>query len=247
MPQHSPQPVPRPGFRRFASVRLLGVTVLVGVALLAGCGGNSERPLPDARPPAVDTLTAPQIVTEAERALAQAKSVHITGQYRQGDKPVKLDMRIAAGNTAVGTVTSNGSTVELRRLGDKLYVKGDDTFLAALGEKAKATKGKWLVGPVAQADRSLADLTDLQRFAATLSPGKGKLVKEPVRDLHGQQAVSVLNPTGVRLWVAATGAPYPLRLERLGAAVGSIDYGDYNQPVDVKAPSPTVDLASVTS
>jgi hypothetical protein len=226
--------------------------LLAGVTLVAGCGGDSERSLPDTRPPAVDSLTPQQIVTEAQRALAQAKSVHITGQYRENNKPVTLDMRIASGtdasgDRATGTVTSDGSTVQVRRVGDKLYVKGDDKFLAALGEKAKATKGKWLVGPIAQADRGLANLTDLQRFATGISPGTGKLQKEGVRSLAGQQAVSVLNPTGARLRDADTGTPYPLRLERIGPAVGFFDYGDYDQPVDVKAPSPTVDLASVTS
>ncbi|HSP39733.1 MAG TPA: hypothetical protein VLR26_18490 [Frankiaceae bacterium] len=214
---------------------------------LAGCGSNSERTLPDAAPPAVDTLTAQQIVTEAQRALSQASSVHITGQYREDNKPVQIDMRIAAGNKAIGTVLADGSKVDLRRIGDTLYVKGDDKFLAALGPKAQASKGKWLVGPVAEADRGLANLTDMKRFADTLAPGNGALTKEAVRSIAGTRAISVLSPAGVRLWVADTGPAYPLRVERIGAAVGFIDYGDYNAPVDVKAPAPTVDLASVTT
>jgi hypothetical protein len=214
---------------------------------LAGCGGSTQRTLPDATPPSLDTLTAQQIVTEAQRALSQASSVHVTGEYRENNKPVKIDMRIAAGNMAVGTVTANGSTSEVRRVGDKLYVMGDDAFLAALGPKAQATKGKWLVGPIAQADRSLANLTDLQRFAGTLAPGRGTLTKESVRMLAGKQAISVRSSTGARLWVADTGPAYPLRVERIGEAIGFVDYGDYNAPVSVKAPGPTVDLASVTS
>lgn len=256
MPQRHPSRLPRPAPDRtrptvppaltVPAAAVIAATLLAGT-VLAGCGGNSERTLPAASPAAVDSLGAAQIVTAAQRALAAARSVHIVGQYQQDNRPVRVDMRIAAGNTAVGTVTSNGSSVEVRRVGDQLYVKGDDTFLAALGDKAKATRGKWLVGPIAQADRALAELTDLQGFAGTLTPGSGTLTKEAVRPLGGQQAVSVLNPAGARLWVADTGTPYPLRLERLGTTVGTLDYSDYDRPVEVKAPSPTVPLSSVSS
>jgi hypothetical protein len=226
---------------------LLGAVALAGVVLVVGCGSNTERTLPDAAPPAADSLTAPQLVTEAQRALSQASSVHVGGMYRENNKPVLVDMTILTGDKATGKVVADGSTVELRRLGDQLFVRGDDKFLDALGPKAKATKGKWLVGPVAQADKGLAQLTDLQRFAATLSPGKGTLTKEAVRSLNGQKAVSVRSSTGARLWVADTGPAFPLRVERIGAATGFIDYGKYNAKVDVPAPTPTVPLASVTS
>jgi hypothetical protein len=240
---------PRPGRigRRRRPADLAAVLALAGaVALLAGCGSDSERTIPAATTPAVSTLTAPQIVTEAQRALSEAKSVRVTGQYKEKGKPVTLDVRLVAGKKATGSVLANGSKVELRRIGDKLYVKGDDKFLAALGPKAQATKGKWLVGPVAQADPGLANLTDLDQFAATLTPGKTGLTKETVRQLAGKPAISVRSSTGARLWVADSGKPYPLRLERTGTAVGFIDYGEYDRTVDVTAPSPTVDLASVS-
>jgi hypothetical protein len=222
------------------------VLALAAVPVLAGCGGDTERTLPEATPPAVSSLTPQQIVTEAQRSLSSATSVHITGQYRENNAPVGLDMRIAAGDRAVGTVTTNGSRVELRRIGDRLYVRGDDKFLAALGPAALSTaKGKWLVAPVAQADRGLANLTDLTRFAGTLDPGKGSLVKEPVRSLAGQQTVPVRSSTGARLYVAEAATPFPLRVERTGDVNGFVDYGDYNAPVDVPVPSPVADLATI--
>jgi hypothetical protein len=261
MPQHFPRfdlarrgraPDPgRTGRRRRCSnlaARLPAVLVVAGtVALLGGCGSDSERPIPAATTPAVSSLTAPQIVTEAQRALSQAKSVRITGKYQENGKPVTLDVRLVAGKKATGSVLTDGSKVELRRIGDKLYVKGDDKFLQALGPKAQATKGKWLVGPVAQADPGLANLTDLDQFAGTLAPGKTGLTKETVRQLAGTSAISVRSSGGARLWVADSGTPYPLRLERIGAVAGFIDYGDYDRTIDVTAPSPTVDLASVSS
>ena len=243
MPQH---PARRRCVRSSAAVIAICAAVLGG-GLLTGCGSDAERPLPEVTTPKVDSLTAPQIVTEAQRALSQARSVHITGEYRDAGKPVKIDITIAAGDKATGTVTTDGVKVELRRIGGTLYVRGDDKFLSALGPQAQAAKGKWLVGPIAQADRGLANLTDLGRFAGTLSPGKGTLTKEDVRKLAGQDAVSVRSSTGARLWVADTGKPYPLRVERIGDVAGFLDYGDYDAPVTVTAPSPTVDLTTVTS
>lgn len=246
MPQH---PVRRPTrastFRRSWLSVLLGATLVP--VLLVGCGSESERPLPVANPPAASTLTPEQILREAQRALAQASSVRVTGDFREAGKPVKLDMRILAGDRATGTVVADGSTVELRRVGDQLFVKGDDKFLAALGPKAQATKGKWLVGPIAQADRGLANLTDLERFAQGLTPGTGKLTKEPVKPLNGKPAVGVLSSIGARVYVADMGTPFPLRVERIGELQGVIDYGDYNAAVDVQRPGPTVDLATVSS
>jgi hypothetical protein len=137
--------------------------------------------------------------------------------------------------------------VELRRIGDQIYLKGDDRFLEALGPAAQATKGKWLKGPVAQADRGLANLTDLDVFAGTLSPGQGALTKEAVRPFAGQPAISVRSSTAARLWVANTSRPTPLRIERLGTSVGTLDFVEYDAKVDVTAPSPTVEIATVSS
>ena len=178
--------------------------------------------------------------------------MHITGAYKQDGKPVTVDMRIASGgrpsdDRATGFVTTDGVKVELRRVGDQIYLKGDDKFLEALGPAAQATKGKWLKAPVAQADRGLANLTDLDVFASTLAPGQGALTKEAVRPLDGQPAISVRSSTGVRLWVANTNKPNPLRIDRIGQVNGTLNFTDYDAPVDVKAPSPTVDLASISS
>src|SRR5205085_2155044 len=105
---------------------------------------------------------------------------------------------------------------------------------AGVRPKARASKGRGLVGPAASADRGLADLTDLSRFAGTLSPGTGTLTKEPVRALGGQRAVSVRSATGARLWVADTGAARPLRVERTGAESGFVNFGDYDAPLEVR-------------
>jgi hypothetical protein len=215
------------------------------VVLVAGCGGDSEAVLPEVSRPVVSSLTPQQIVTEAQRSFAQASSVHITGNYRENGKPVTFDIRLAQ-DKATGTVTSDGSKTEVRRIGDQVFVLGDDKFLTALGPEAVKTKGKWLVAPSAQADPGLANLTDKQRFLGTLNPGNGVLVKEPVRPLAGTPAVSVRSSTGARLFVADTGPANPLRLQRTGAISGFVDYGDFSAPVDVTAPTPTVPLASVT-
>lgn len=242
----SPSALRRRSTPRLAAVLAWTALAATSLVLVAGCGGDSEAVLPEVSRPAVSGLTAEQIVTEAQRALSQASSVHITGTYRENNKPVTIDMRIAQDDMATGIVISNGSNVEVRRIGDQLFVRGDDKFLAALGPEAVKTKGKWLVGPIAQADRGLANLTDLQRFAGTLSPGKGALVKEAVRPLAGTPAVSVRSSTGARLFVADTGPTNPLRVERTGPISGFVDYRDYNAPVVVTAPAPTVPLASVT-
>lgn len=253
MPQHPFRPAHRwlpraAGARTWAS----GVLLVLGATLaLTACGGDDERPLPQATTPVAADLTAPQIVTEAQRALSEASSVRIKGQYKQNDKPVTVDVRIAAGKApaddkATGVVTTDGVRVEIRRLGDQIYLKGDDRFLQALGPKAQTAKGKWLKGPVAQADQGLANLTDLDAFASTLAPGREALTKESVKPLAGQPAISVLSPKGARLWVANTGKPFPLRIDRIGVAVGTLEFLDYNAPVDVRAPSPTVDLATVS-
>ncbi len=254
MPQHPTRPCRRrsthPSTRHSWTVALL-LTALGALALVA-CGGEEERPLPPVPTPVAADLTAPQIVTEAQRALSSASSVHIKGEYKQDGKPISVDMRLATGakptdDRATGVVTTDGVKVELRRIGDTIYLKGDDKFLEALGPQAQATKGKWLKAPVAQADRGLANLTDLNVFASTLAPGEGALTKETVRKLAGQPAISVRSATGARLWVANTNKPYPLRIERIGPATGVLDFMDYDAKVDVKAPTPSQDLASVSS
>jgi hypothetical protein len=48
------------------------------------------------------------------------------------------------------------------------------------------------------------------------------------------------------LYVAATGKPYPVRVVRTGSEAGQLTFDRFNQPVDLSAPTNTVDLPGVS-
>jgi hypothetical protein len=78
-----------------------------------------------------------QIISTAKDAVASAASVHVQGDLGSGANLIHLDMRLVKDKGASGTVVIDGSTIELLRVGQDVYVKGDAKFylsvIAGLG------------------------------------------------------------------------------------------------------------------
>jgi hypothetical protein len=114
--------------------RLIPVTVVVG--LVTGCGAQPSTPAPTT-PPAttapVETefpgKSANEIAVASAAALRGASSVHMSGSFALDGKPMVIDLRHNRSHDGIGTFTTDGMTFQVKKIGEFVYVKGDDAFL----------------------------------------------------------------------------------------------------------------------
>jgi hypothetical protein len=199
-----------------------------------------------------------QIFAEAKAAVGKASSVHLVAHNTQGKRvTVSLDMHLSR-DGGRGTVSLLGTAFELVRIGDSMYVKGQPYFYKrlenALGVPVKVPPGTWLKGPASQGPLSqTAPLLELQGEVDRVISTTGTLVTGARTTIGGQKAVAVKEKTKVykgTLYVATTGKPYPLALVKVKgkgaeeAEGGRTTFSEWDKPVKLSPPSPSVDVSS---
>jgi hypothetical protein len=245
-------------------IRLL-VAVPAVVLLAAGCGegttagSGSPASSPSASASAsgngVAALPADEILKKATAALQSAGSVHIKGQGGSASERVEIDLRYSDGDST-GSLGVNGKTIELRKLGQTVYLKGDRDFWMSTGGEAAAQllTGKWLKTPLTDRRFSgLSELTDLDQAAEGILEPDGTVTKGEEKTINGVPCVGLVSSgkDGGTLWVAAQGEPYPVRIEPSASSgeQGALDFSGYGEKVTVEAPpaDQVVDVSKLPS
>ena len=168
----------------------------------------------------------------------------------------RLDLRVGRGSNgealASGTITTIASAggqtltvpIAVIRVGQQLFIYADKSYYARIGAKVARAAGHWLSLPVSQ-DQALANLTDVTQFAAGLSTTAAKTGGE----LQLGSATAVVVQTGGALvYVAASGAPRLLRLQRpatANALAGTLDFSEYGATLSARAPAGAIALQSL--
>jgi hypothetical protein len=225
-------------------MRALALAIVLTTVLLAGCGssgggGTTAKPNGEASKPAA------RVLADARAAAAKASSAHVLGDLKAGGTPITLDLSTVRNKGAQGSMSTNGLAFDLVRIGDTLYVRGSDAFYKHFAGAAAAQllHDKWLKGSATHGRlESLAPLTSLGGLFAVISSQHGKLVNDGSTTYKGAKVVAIRDKSdGSRLYVAATGRPYPVALvsPRHGKS-GSITFGDWNKSVSLSAPSNAV-------
>ncbi|MFC9925570.1 hypothetical protein [Streptomyces sp. NPDC127190] len=222
---------------------------VTGAVVLTGCGGGGD---PDAGTNGVGKLSAGQIQSRTRSAADAAETVRLSGTVVAGGRTYTLDMRLKA-DGGTGSVTSQGSTLQLLRVGRRLYLKADAGFWnQAEGQDggsgdAVAAKlgGKYVKVPQGDpAYKKFSGFTYKSVLLDGLLPLHGRLAKEGHHDQAGTPTIRITGDdgSGGTLDVSLQGKPYPLRLVRAGAA-GTLRFSDWGQDFTVTEPasSDTVD------
>ena len=235
--------------------RRLGAVLLAGV--IAGCTPGAPSRHPAGTTAAVSTQTGSgavadrsvsEIVASARAALSSAGDVRIVGQ-NDGADPFKIDMNYAT-NGSNGTFTTGGFDLQLRQVGDVVYLRGPDQFwkqqLTASPVALPKIAGKWVSGPADNAFvRQAAQITDIKLFATNLFAGTSDTKKGATTAIDGVPAIALDDPTGT-LFVSAADAR-PLRLVGTGTASGrriDFSYGAV-APVGPPPAADTVDARTL--
>ena len=215
---------------------------LLAAALLAGCGSSGSKSNGES------SKTADQIVADAKAAVADATSVHIAGAGSANGTTLALDLHLVADKGGEGRVTANGITFDMVRIEDTAYFKADASFWKNFGPSAAALllQGRWLKAPANTGQlATFTPLTDIDKLFNALLGSHGTLAKGDETTINGQPAIAVNDTTqGGTLYVATTGKPYPLAVQKSGK--GRIDFTEWDEPHTITAPSGAVDLTKLT-
>lgn len=216
--------------RRLAAVL---AAVLAAAVLVGACGGGGNG---------VARLDANTILNRAVNAAKNAKTTHVKGRLTQQGQSFTIDMRLAD-RGATGTVTVQGKTIDLLRIGQNVYLKADREFYTNASPAAKKLlANKWLeVRTGGSGSGQLATFTKPDQFFTKILESNNTITKGKRTTVRGIPAIELVN-SGARgaLLVALEGQPYPLQIRsgRGSASQGALNFLDYNQPITLKTPPP---------
>jgi len=256
---------------RALPARALPVRALAALAvsalLVAGCGSSDGTPGAAGTAPGTPSATAApaspspvavplaeqspeEILAAAKRALSEARSVRVRGELTENGKSVGLDLAVKRSQGARGTITAEGFTFDLVRVGKQAFVRSPKSFYAQEGgaQVAAVLAGKYV--KASAGDKyfsSILAITSASGLQKLLSSQNGELTRTDVRTVAGQQVVGLEDASGV-LYVATTSSrPVQLAARQPGGSEGDpskggkLDFLDYDEPVDLQVPDDVID------
>src|SRR5271166_3275118 len=199
------------------------------------------------------SLPAKQIVKNAVNASSNASSVTITGLLRQGSQTVVLNL-ITAHGSGKGYISIGGQRLDIVKIGPKTYLRGGAAFWKSAAGSASAANllaNRWVTQNSIGAD--FDSFLDVHQLLTTNgSVESGVLTKAGTGTVNGQAAIIIHGhqpgdpSNGGRLYVAAHGAPYVLRISGSGGGnAGQITFSNYNQPVHLSKPPNVLDFGDL--
>jgi hypothetical protein len=214
-----------------------------------GLTGCSEDP--DEGTNGVGKLPPAEIQRRARTAADSAKAVRLSGNVVTSGRTYKLDMRLKS-DGATGAVTWQGTTFQLLRVGEQLYLKADAGFWSDAGHDGRADvaavdklNGKYVRVP--QGDPSykkFSGFTDKGVLLDGLLTLHGTLATDGHHEQVGTRTIRITGDkgSGGTLDVSLEGSPYPLLLARAGGA-GTLTFSSWDKdfPLAKPAKDDTVD------
>ncbi|GAA1904400.1 hypothetical protein GCM10009716_12890 [Streptomyces sodiiphilus] len=215
-------------------------------AVLAACGS----PDPDEGTNGMGKLPAEAIEEKARAAAQSADAVRLSGSVITEGRAFRLDMRLGP-EGGIGEVSTQGTTFELLRVGEDLYLKADSAFWQDQrpgdadeeetdpdSDPAAKLQGMYVkVAPEDPAYEQLSGFTDKGVLLDGLLTMEGERETGERGEIGGVRTIRVEAGGGAGgvMEVSLIGTPYPLRLQRGGEA-GELLLNDWNKEFSVRAP-----------
>jgi len=217
----------------------LALAPLLAAVVLSGCGSSSSGN-------GIASKSPEQIVAAARAAADGAATVHVAGTLRSEGKPLTIDMELVKAKGGRGSITLEGVSINLIRVGGAVYINGSQAFYRRIAgpAAAKLLQGKWLKAPENSGNfASLASLTDLSKLVDTTLASHGKLARDGTKTVDGQKVVAVTDVSqGGTLYVATVGTPFPIDIAKDGGSGGRITFDRWNKPVTLTAPANAINI-----
>ncbi|MER7404464.1 hypothetical protein ABT373_18685 [Streptomyces sp. NPDC000070] len=232
----------RQGRNHSAALASAMCALAVTGTVLTGCAED-----PNEGTNGVGRLPAEKIQARTRTAAESAGAVRVHGNVVSGGRTYALDMRLKD-DGGEGSVTTEGATFRLLRVGEQLFLKADAEFWShgagqggdGAADAAAASKlgGKFVKVP--QGDPSykkFSGFTDKEVLLDGLLTLHGKLTADGHDEQAGVRTIRISGGkgSGGTLEVSLEGKPYPLRLERAGGA-GTLTFSAWGQDFSLREP-----------
>jgi hypothetical protein len=224
------------------------LTTLAAVALsacaIAGCGSSSTN--------GVESKSPTAIIAEAQKAAEGAKSVKVAGSVSSGGTKLTLDLQIAQGQGAKGTISEGPLSFELVRAGGSVYIKGSAAFYQHFAHNeaaAKLLQGRWLQAPATSGEfATLGGLTDIHQLLSSALGQHSSFAKGGTSTIDGKTVIAVKDTSsGGVVYVATTGKPYPVQISKTGSTGGKVTFSEWDAPVTITAPTGAINIEKLKS
>ncbi|MER5433008.1 hypothetical protein [Streptomyces sp. NPDC002588] len=216
-------------------------------ALAVGLTGCAEDP--DEGTNGVGKLPAAQIQTKTRAAAGSVDAVRLSGTVVTSGRTYRLDMRLKA-DGGTGSVTAEGTTFHLLRVGEQLYLKADAAFWKH-DEDGKAAGGgsdtaaadklddKYVKVPTGDPSyKKFSGFTDKDLLLDGLLTLHGSVKTDGHHEQSGVRTIRITGDggSGGTLDVSLEGDPYPLRLVRGGGA-GTLSFSAWGKDFALEEPA----------
>ncbi|MFI6981133.1 hypothetical protein ACIBSV_21420 [Embleya sp. NPDC050154] len=246
----------------------LAAAMLAGTLLLAGCGADST-PVGIGAPTATLGAPTPAVAETGEdntklddAALKKSiqaagrgvSTVRAIGDVRSSDgrRRIGYDLRFDQSRKSyIGSMTVDGRTIELRRIGADLYLRAGADYWTAAGKLADPSDAGRVHEKYVRIEADNARFEDVTEIAdygsvATAVMDWGSTpIRRSEEMLDGRRMLVLTFPDpddgDVRLYVPATGSPVPVRL--LAPGPYTVDWSDPGKPVEITAPPAAATVA----
>lgn len=199
--------------------------------LLSACGGSP-----------LEGKNGPEVAELAADALEEAGSARLTGTMTQDGEETSIDMQLQ-GDDAAGTITVQGTDIELISVGGDVYLKATEELLSSFGVEpgsAADFEGRWIMVP-GEDSADFEDFTLDQILEQLRDPEGGEIKDETSEDeVDGESVIVVEQEDGSTLSVKDDDPPYPLELTGAGDDEGTITFSDHGEDFDIAAPDDVV-------
>jgi hypothetical protein len=213
--------------------------------ILCGCSGSASSGN------GVASKAPAQIVAAAKSAAEGAATVHVAGSILGDGTPIAVDMELVSGKGGQGQIVVEGLTVKLVNVDNAVYINSDAAFYTRFtgATAARRLRGKWLKGSARGAALGpLVALTSLGKLLGGALTAHGPLSRGVATSVSGQKAVAVTDlARGGTLFVASTGAPYPLEIVKPAPGGGELVFDRWNQPVELEPPAGAINIKQLQS
>jgi hypothetical protein len=219
------------------------IAVVLGLSLAAlaaaGCGSPASN--------GEASRSVPQILASLRSAVASARSVRVVGSVSSGATQVALDLALVAGVGAAGTLSENGLSARIVRIGSRSYLQAGPAFWHLyLGANGRRLAGRWIEAPArGSLLAALTPLTTIPGLVAQIVPTRG-LRKQRMTTVKGRRAFTLVGSSGGELYIAATGPPYPLIVSTGSSESGRIRFEGWDAPYRIVAPRGAIPLQRLT-
>ncbi|UXY29748.1 hypothetical protein [Streptomyces sp. HUAS TT20] len=225
--------------RRAVLVSATCALVMTGTAALAACNED-----PDAGTNGVGKLSAAKVQSRTKAAAGSVDAVRLSGTVVTRGHTYRLDMRLKP-QGGIGSVTSEGTTFHVLRIGEQLFLKADAAFWSHAdgaagkgGDTADKLDGKYVKVPQGDpAYKKFSGFTDKAVLLDGLLTLHGTLATDGHHEQSGTRTIRITGDkgSGGTLDVSLQGKPYPLRLVRGGSA-GTLSFSDWGKDFTVTQP-----------